>query len=147
MKRTVLFAAVFTLLIASVASAEDKNVSIHFDFQLTTWPNYVGTYTITGAINETGPAEASVGTRVNDDGVLLIYANKVLHLMNGDIDLLIEGPLVSTGDATVSVIGKWHLTGGTGAYADVKGHGTAAAVGDMAAGTFSGVYPGKVNTK
>jgi len=147
MKRTVLFAAAFTLLIASAAPAEDKNVSIDFHFTATSPTTLEGTYTIAGAINESGLAESTVGTRVNDDGVLLLYANKVLHLQSGDVDLFVEGPLTFTGDTTIAMIGKWRLTGGTGAYADIKGHGTASVVGDLATLTFSGAYQGKVNVK
>lgn len=99
MKRSLLFAAVFTLLIASAApAAEDKNVAIVFHFTATSpdFTAFVGSYTITGAISESG---------------------------------------------------KWRLTGGTGAYADIKGHGTASVVGDIPAGTVSGAYQGKVNVE
>ena len=149
MKRNVLFAAAFTLLIASAALAEDKNVLIDFHFTATSpdFSAFVGSYTISGAINESGLAESTAGTRLNDEGVLLLYANKTLHLQGGDIYLFIEGPLTVNPDGTMSMTGKWRLTGGTGAYTDIKGHGTAAVVGDMKAGTVHGVYQGKVNVK
>lgn len=147
MKRSILFAAVLTVLVASAAAADDKNVSIAFAFNATSPSTFIGTYTLSGAIDETGPAEATAGVRVNDEGVLLLYSNKTMHLRGGDIHLFVEGPLTSTGDSTFSVIGKWQLTGGTGVYADIKGHGKTAIVGDFATGEVSGAYTGKVNVK
>ena len=147
MKRSILFAAVLTLLVASTASADDKNVSLALAFTADSPNHFVGTFTFNGAVNESGPAEATVGTRTNDEGVLLLFANKTLYAAGGNIDLYMEGPLVFTGATTVSIVGKWHLTGGTGMYTDVKGHGTCTVAGDLATGVFSGAYVGKINVK
>ena len=148
MKRSILSITVLlALMVATAAVADDKGVTIAFSFQATSASTFEGHYTLNGAINETGLAEATAGTRVNDEGVLLLYSTKVMHLQGGDISLFVEGPLVFTGPSTFSVAGKWHLVAGTGAYTDVKGHGQCAIVGDFSTGLVSGAYEGKVNVK
>lgn len=146
MKKLLLF-VLFTLVNSVPVAAEDKKVTIAFAFQAISETTLVGTYNLSGTLNESGPAEATIGTRTNDEGVVLLFADKVLHLAAGDIYLFVEGPLTFTGTTSVAILGKWRLTGGTGAYAEIKGHGKCAAVGDLATGTFTGAYEGKANVK
>lgn len=138
---------VMVLSVSHPAVAEDKRQAISFSFQATSPTTLVGTYTLSGVLNESGAAEATVGQRQTGDGVIVLYSEKILHLAAGDIHLFVEGPATFTGETSIAQSGKWRLTGGTGAYSDIKGHGKAAIVGDVSTGEFTGAYQGKVNLK
>lgn len=134
------------LAVALPAGAEDKGVAIAFSFTAMGPDTLVGTYSLSGALNESGAAESTIAVRLGANGVPLLSADKVLHLAEGDIHLFVEGPFTVEG-TELSLVGKWRLVGGTGAYADIKGHGRAAVLGDLATGAFSGTYLGKADVK
>lgn len=48
MKRSILFAAVFALLVASTASADDKSISLALAFNATSPTTFIGNYTLNG---------------------------------------------------------------------------------------------------
>lgn len=142
MKRT----SIATLLIgiafvALPALATESNTLMIFSFQ----PGgaaFIGSFNSSGVIHEAGTAESTVNL---DRSTGILTAQKVIHLSGGDIRMSVQGPLdMTNGPASVTLTGKWQLTGGSGVYSGITGRGTCVVVGDLVAGRFSGAYQGKV---
>jgi hypothetical protein len=133
------------VLFAVPAFATDANTLMIFSFKLGLMDNGVqhfdGSFNASGVIHENATADSTVGF---DPATGILSANKVIHLSGGDVQMHVEGPLNTVNGADVWLTGTWEFTGGTGLYRDVTGSGTCAVVGNLAVGTFSGAYQGKV---
>jgi hypothetical protein len=155
MKRLSTLAGLIVLLaIAGSAvadSSEDKKqVTFSFTFESCMGIS-VGTYTVTGALNELGAVQALSGTFPNDEGAPVLYSIKVLRLKDGDIFLHQEGPITPT-PTGFTVSGTWQLLGGTRAYVDIRGRGTEEIVAAPAPTAtcpasrhVTGVYVGRIS--
>jgi hypothetical protein len=132
-------------LLALPAFAADSNTLMIFSFKPGLLVNgvqhYDGSFNAAGVIHENATADSTVGF---DPATGILSANKVIHLFGGDIEMYVQGPLSTVNGADVWLTGTWEFTRGTGLYSDITGSGTCAVVGNLAVGTFSGAYQGKV---
>ena len=139
---TILIGAAF---LALPAFATDSNTLMIFSFKPGILENGVqhfdGSFNASGVIHESATADSTVGF---DPATGILSANKVIHLSGGDIEMYVEGLLNTVNGMDIWMTGTWEFTGGTGLYSDITGSGTCAVVGNLAAGTFSGAYQGKV---
>ncbi len=101
---------------ASASTAIPVTITATFDF--TGFPNVSGTFTTTGALTISGPATMHVDFL----GTLGTVAHCVVTLMpstGGSIIIDQECQF-----ATSPPKGRWEIVGGTGAYANLNGHGS-----------------------
>ena len=142
MKKTLIATILMGVVFAALpALAADHETLLVFSFH-PGGPQFTGSFNASGVLHEAGAADATVSI---DWAKGILSANKVIHLVGGDIAMSVQGPLNTTkGFTAVSLTGKWRFTGGTGVYSGVSGRGTCVVVGDLVAGTFSGAYQGKV---
>ena len=101
---------------ASASTAIPVTITATFDF--TGFPNVSGTFTTTGALTISGPATMHVDFL----GTLSTVAHCVVTLMpstGGSIIIDQECQF-----ATSPPKGRWEIVGGTGAYANLNGHGS-----------------------
>lgn len=127
------------------AFATDSNTLMIFSFKPGHLENgvqhYDGSFNASGVIHEAATADSTVGF---DPATGILFANKVIHLSGGDIEMYVEGPLNTKNGADVWMTATWEFTGGTGLYSEITGSGTCVVVGNLVSGTFSGAYQGKV---
>ena len=132
MKRLIasLFAAAMIIAVVlptTAAQAHEKKIEILFSFVATSATDFIGTYSMQGAIFEAGAADGSSTFFPTRHGGTQDRGDKVLHLTGGDIfmhfesDVEFVGPTV--GPTALIEEGTWTLTGGTGIYAHITGHG------------------------
>jgi hypothetical protein len=85
-------------------------------FDFSTFPDVIGTFTTSGALNVSGTAEMVVGP--NENGV---RAHCVVILTAPDGTITIHQRCEF---ATDPPKGQWNVVGGTGAYANLKANGS-----------------------
>lgn len=149
-----LFAAatIIGAVLPTATQAHEKKIEILFSFVATSETDFIGHYAMQGAITEAGPAEGSSTIYPTKKGRFQDRGDKVLHLAGGDIfmhfesDVEFVGPRQHDGTAPALIEeGTWTLTGGTGVYAHITGHGKNFILGDAVRGLFQGKYDGKID--
>jgi len=99
---------------ASASTAIPVTITATFDF--TGFPNVSGTFTTTGALTISGPATMHVDPNFNGT-----IAHCVVTLMPSPGNTIIIDQECQF--ATSPPKGRWEIVGGTGAYANLNGHG------------------------
>jgi len=98
----------------SHASPGPVTITAVYDFS--TFPDVFGTFTTSGALNISGTTEMVVGGNKN---AVRAHCIVTLTASNGTITIHQQCEF-STNPAK----GQWEIVGGTGAYANLKGHGS-----------------------
>jgi hypothetical protein len=144
---TSLFAAatIVAAVLPTTTQAHEKKVEILFSFVTTSATDFVGTYSMQGAIFEAGAADGSSTFFPTKHGGLQDRGDKVLHLTGGDIFMHYESDVEFVGPTAAIEEGTWTLTGGTGSYAHISGHGKNLILVDGVTGLAQGKYDGKIN--
>jgi hypothetical protein len=91
-------------------------VTINAVFDFSTFPDVLGTFTASGALNVSGSAEMLVG--LNNNGIRG-HCIVTLTAPNGTITIHQECQFGSNPPK-----GRWEIVSGTGAYANLKGNGS-----------------------
>ena len=104
-----------------VSSSKARNtkaspVTITAVFNFSTFPDVLGTFTASGALNISGSAEMVVGFNNNQ---VRAHCVVILTAPNGTITIHQECVF-----ATNPPRGRWEIVSGTGAYANLKGNGS-----------------------
>jgi hypothetical protein len=104
------------------ANPQPENaVHIVATFDFSTFPNVAGTFTTSGALgDQTGTATMDIGP-LTPTG-LVAHCTVVLTFSDGTISIKQECEFAN-GQVYPNNKGQWQITGGTGAYAGVKGNG------------------------
>jgi hypothetical protein len=120
--------AFFTMGLLSSASAAPTPVPVTITaaFDLSTFPNVTGTFTTSGALTISGTATMNVGLNVNG-----IRAHCVVMLIasdgSGTIIIHQQCQFATSMPAPYpdgQGKGRWEIVDGTGAYANLNGHGS-----------------------
>lgn len=122
----------------------EKMLNIEFTLNFTGPNTAAGTFTTTGAFEESGTAEETfemVGPQNAPTGV---KGEKTLKGKNGNITLSFDAQLTPQSQTVAVAEGTFKITGGTGTYANLTGNGTTNVTADFAAGTLVGSYDGDV---
>ena len=112
--------AFFTM--GSVPSASASTaipVTITATFDLTNFPNVSGTFTTTGALTISGPAFMHV--ELNPFNGIRAHCVVTLTPSDGSGTIIIDQQCQF---ASSPPKGRWEIVGGTGAYANLNGHGS-----------------------
>jgi hypothetical protein len=148
MKRLVQFTSILivlgvalSVLSAQVYATKPEEVVFTFDFVFTGPDSAAGTFTAEGAIEDAGTGYEVF--RYTDEGTL--QGTKVLEGDEGTITLRFNLEIIPTGPTTARTEVHWVVQSGTGAYENIHGAGTGAAVVDFLAGTLAGTFCGKVH--
>jgi hypothetical protein len=148
MKRLSRFAAIVAvlgvLLLAlpfPVFATPPEEVVFTFDFYFTGPYSAAGTFTAAGAIVDSGSGYEEF--RFTDEGTL--QGVKVLEGSQGTITLRFNLEIIPTGPNTARTDVHFVIQSGTGAYENIHGVGTGAAVIDFVEGTLVGAFSGKVH--
>ena len=104
-----------------VSSSKARNagpgsVSITAVFNFSTFPDVLGTFTASGALNISGSAEMVIG--LNNNGIRG-HCIVILTAPNGTITIHQQCQFGSNPPK-----GRWEIVSGTGAYANLKGNGS-----------------------
>ena len=142
-----LFAAatIIAAVLPTATQAHEKNIEILFSFVATSATDFIGNYSMQGAIYEAGAAQGSSTFYPTKNGGFQDRGDKVLHLTGGDIFMHFESDVEFVGPTALIEEGTWTLTGGTGVYAHIRGHGKNFILGDGVGGLFQGKYDGKID--
>jgi hypothetical protein len=100
---------------ASAASQVPVTITAVYDFS--TFPNVTGTFTTTGGLNISGASTMNVG--LNFNGIRAHCVVTLLPSTGGSIILDQQCQFASSPPK-----GRWEIVGGTGAYANLNGHGS-----------------------
>ena len=115
-----LLAASFILLAGfktnNPASPPKGPVTIDAVFDFSTFPDVLGTFTASGALNTSGSAEMIVGPNTNG-----VRAHCVVTLTDPNGTITIHQQCQFSTDPPK---GRWEVVAGTGAYANLKGNGS-----------------------
>lgn len=97
-------------------NSKPKPVTITAIYNFATFPNVLGTFSTTGALTISGTS--SMAITFDNNSNTNIDCDVILHPAGGgSISIHQECNLAAN-------FGKWKITGGTGIYEDLKGHGT-----------------------
>ena len=103
-------------LVSSSKASHPGPVTITAVFDFSTFPDVLGTFTASGALNISGSAEMVIGG--NKNGVRA-HCIVTLTAPNGTITIHQECQFASNPPK-----GRWEIVAGTGAYANLKGNGS-----------------------
>lgn len=123
-------------LVAAPASAAGGAVRITLDVNFGTG---VEQFTATGAFCAAGSAQ-SLDSRATGSGATVFHVTKVFTCEDGSGTMTIDLDAAFIG-VKGGTIGGWHVTGGTGDYAGVRGGGQIVGVGSPTGivDTYSGI--------
>ena len=103
-------------LVSSSKASPPGPVTITAVFDFSTFPDVLGTFTASGALNISGSAEMVIGFNNNQ---VRAHCVVVLTTPNGTITIHQECVF-----ATNPPRGRWEVVTGTGAYANLRGNGS-----------------------
>jgi hypothetical protein len=126
---------------SQVFATPPQEVVFTFEFYFTGPDSAAGSFTAEGAIDDEGSGYEVF--RYTDEGTL--QGTKVLEGEQGTITLRFNLEIIPTGPTTARTDVHFVIQSGTGAYENIHGVGTGAAVVDFVAGTLVGVFSGKVH--
>ena len=101
----------------SASAATQVPVTITAVFNFSTFPNVAGTFTTTGGLTISGDATMHVDPNVNG-----VRAHCVVTLMPSTGGSIIIDQQCQFASSPAK--GRWEIVGGTGAYANLNGHGS-----------------------
>ena len=103
-------------LVSSSKASPPGPVTITAVFDFSTFPDVLGTFTASGALNISGSAEMVIG--LNNNGIRG-HCIVILTAPNGTITIHQECQFASN-----PAKGRWEIVSGTGAYANLQGNGS-----------------------
>ena len=124
-----------------LATPPPEEVVFTFEFYFTGPDSAAGSFTAEGAIEDSGSGYEVF--RYTDEGTL--QGIKVLEGAEGTITLRFNLEIIPTSPTTAETDVHFVIQSGTGAYENIHGVGTGAAVVDFAAWTLIGTFSGKVH--
>lgn len=139
-------AAAITGVVAS-ASSVDTKLQIGFSLQLTGPDSAAGSFVASGAIRDSGTAAVTnlmLTPQGNQDDARLTGRQTFVG-QNGSITTTFQGFAGPVTDVHEAGKGTFDIVGGTGAYAEIKGHGTFLVVVDLSANQIIGTEDGQAN--
>lgn len=116
--------------------------------QLTSTTTQAGTFVSAGAVNDAGAATATFTVTPHGKGRGELRGTHVLTGANGTITVAtraVVAPFPPPTPPRSFAVGKWRITGATGAYAGMKGHGKVFATVDFATGQVTIARDGHVS--
>jgi hypothetical protein len=126
---------------SQVFATPPQEVVFSFEFYFTGPDSAAGSFAAEGAIDDEGSGYEVF--RYTDEGTL--QGIKVLEGSQGTITLRFNLEIIPTSPTTARTDVHFVIQSGTGAYENIHGVGTGAAVVDFVAGTLVGVFSGKVH--
>ena len=124
-----------------VFATPPEEVVFTFEFYFTGPDSAAGSFAAEGAITDAGSGYEVF--RYTDEGTL--QGIKVLQGSDGTITLRFNLEIIPTGPTTARTDVHFVIQSGTGAYENIHGVGTGAAVVDFVAGSLIGTFSGKVH--
>ena len=110
--------ALFTVgPVPSASAATQVPVTITAVYDFSTFPNVTGTFTTTGGLNISGASTMNVG--LNFNGIRAHCVVTLLPSTGGSIIIDQQCQFASSPPK-----GRWEIVSGTGAYANLNGHGS-----------------------
>jgi hypothetical protein len=137
----VVLGIVLWALPAQVFATPPQEVVFDFVFYFTGPDSAAGSFTAAGAIEDEGFGYEVF--RYTDEGTL--QGIKMLEGAEGTITLRFNLEIIPTSPTTAETDVHFVIQSGTGAYENIHGAGTGAAVVDFVAGTLIGTFSGKVH--
>ncbi len=152
MKRSFWLAAAFAVVAAAVtiplvasASSADTQFQIGFSLQFTGPDTTAGIFVAAGTIDDSGSAQVTnlevIPFGHRDEGRL--SGNQTFNGHKGSIQTSFTGIVRDISQPNQSAKGTFEITGGTGAYAGLRGHGTFVVVADVANNQIIGTEEGQ----
>jgi hypothetical protein len=132
-KFTLVSTLVFWLAVRSAATAPQP-VTFSSTIDINT---FTGTWAASGLINDSGTlSEPTIFFVGNGE----LHITRVLTGEKGQITIRIQSKLIGETDDTATFVGHWVIVSGTGAYANLHGHGARAAIrsGNIVTETLTG---------
>jgi hypothetical protein len=136
--------AAFSIVPLAASAERDQRLVMGIRVDFTSATQAVGTFAACCAVTDSGSARANVTSFTpKANNTASFEATETLAGSKGDITLALRG---TTGplDSPIHIArGKWKVIGGTGAYVDLRGHGTFTAVTDQTTGALTAINKGK----
>jgi len=136
--------AAFSIVPLAASAERDQRLVMSIRVDFTSATQAVGTFAACCAVNDSGSAQADVTSFIpKANNTASFEATETLTGSKGDITLALRG---TTGplDSPIHIArGQWKVIGGTGAYVDLRGHGTFKAVTDQTTGALTAINQGK----
>ncbi len=128
----------------SASADSNKRVVIGFHMQITGPNSAAGTFSAAGGVSDSGTAAAtfSVTPTTGDRGKL--EGDHTLTGSGGVITIHFRGTTFPLNSPRALGYGRFQITGATGAYSGLRGHGTFVVVADFTTLTVTGTYDGRV---
>jgi hypothetical protein len=136
--------AAFSIVPLAASAERDQRLVMGIRVDFTSATHAVGTFAACCAVNDSGSAQADVTSFIpKANNTASFEATETLAGSKGDITLALRGTTGPLDSPNHIARGKWKVVGGTGAYVDVRGHGTFTAVTNQATGALTAVNQGK----
>ena len=136
--------AAFSIVPLAASAERDQRLVMGIRVDFTSATHAVGTFAACCAVNDSGSAQADVTSFIpKANNTASFEATETLTGSKGDITLALRGTTGPLDSPNHIARGKWKVVGGTGAYVDLRGHGTFTAVTNQATGALTAINQGK----
>jgi hypothetical protein len=136
----IILAALFLTMASPVAASQPEEVVITLDLYFTGPDTAAGTFSATGAVNDSG----SVSQQFMFAG-RTAHGLKTIEGSEGTITIRFDVRLTPTGPTTAVAEGRFVILSGTGSYANLRGAGSTFIEADFVSGTLIGTYSGRAH--
>lgn len=142
----VALASVFAALPFAASADSKERLVLEERMQITSQSSAAGTFVSAGAVNDRGAATATFSVDPSSGNLT------GTHTLNGSQGTIVMAtrakvrPFPPPTPPRVFMEGRWSITSGTGAYADLEGRGEILAVADFTDGRLTIIRDGRVES-
>lgn len=150
MNKRLVVAAAAAMIVAGLvvplaaSHGEDQRVAIGVRLDFTSEEHAEGSFAACCAITDSGAASADVTSFVPQGNEARFEATNTFVGSEGSFTLELRGVTGPLGSPVHIARARWSVTGGTGAYEDLEGHGRLKAVTDQNTGALTAIDTGQV---
>jgi hypothetical protein len=137
--------AIFAIVPLAASGGSGGHVMIAERNLFTSASTQDGTFSIAGAISDSGPDHATFTVTPSGDGSAILEGDHTLQGSLGTLVVHTRARVYPFPALRAFVEGKWNVVSGTGTYEDMHGGGSVKAVGDFTNGTATIIRDGAVN--
>ena len=117
-------------------------IGVRLDFSSSTQAD--GSFAVCCSVTDSGPAHAEVTSYVEKGDHARFEATNTFTGEKGSFTILLRGTTGPLGSSVHVASGRWRVTEGSGAYAELEGNGRFTAVTNQATGALTAIDEGKL---
>lgn len=120
-------------------------IGVRLDFSSSTEAD--GSFAVCCSVTDSGTAHAEVTSYVEEGDHARFEATNAFTGENGSFTILLRGTTGPLGSPVHVARGRWHVTEGSGTYADLEGKGRFTAVTNQSTGALTAIDEGRLELR